>query len=163
MQRRPLLTAIATLSTAGCLDRSSSGPSQDEVPSSDANEGAYAGLEIVSVYPCEVDREFIDYEYVELKNTAESAVSLDGVTVEYTDATSYELSENEVRAGSRVVITSRARTEVTLATGPAVYIRSAGFGQTKDTSVLTGEGTVLLKSPDGTLLDTEQYDTDSCE
>lgn len=158
MRRRSLLSAVAALTTAGCFDRSSSGPPQDAAASSDTDGGEYGGLEITSVYPREVDREYIDYEYVELENTAANAVPLGGVTVEYDDTTSYEFSNLDLEADATVVLASRARTETTLTTAPPVYIRSAEFGQTTDTSVLDGDGTVRLQAPDGTVVDSKRYD-----
>lgn len=159
MHRRTLLLGVPSVVLPGCVGRGSddSTPPEAHAPDRDGEGEWYDGLVVSEVRPREVERDYVDYEYVELSNEASVPIDVSGAELRYGDDASYALPELELEPGASLVVLSRSSEETTLTTDPPVYVRSAGFGPGPETSVLDGTGVVRLASPSGTPIYEKRY------
>lgn len=156
MKRRTLLIAGVGLST-GCLGTY---PNDSDSADTEAkqNDDREDGLIIDDICPREVDRDYIDYEYIGLLNTSECSIQVEGFVVDYGDGNEYELPKLEVIPGARLAVLSRDGENTTLDMAPPAHIRSAAFSDSKKTSVMNGSGEVKLLNRQGDTIDERSYD-----
>lgn len=117
----------------------------------------YEGLRIITIKYSEKQREYIDYEYVEIENQTGSTIDVGRVSIVYNDKNEYTFSELELEPGAKIVVRSKEAQESVLETDPPVYIRSAGFGEDSNTSVMEPPGVLTLKSPSGEVIHEKSY------
>ncbi|MFC4987530.1 lamin tail domain-containing protein [Saliphagus infecundisoli] len=144
-------------------DEGSNGSDKDDGSNGTGrNEDCEGDLIISEIYPDEVERDYISHEYVRLVNDGECAIEVGGFTIDYGNGNEYELSDLEVEPGARIVLRSYGRPDSVLESSPPIYLRSAGFGNSTDTSVMDGSGVVTLRNDDGDVIDEKRYDQDAC-
>jgi hypothetical protein len=162
VNRRTLLASAAVglpAGLSGCLS------TFDGTVASESGETATpdAELRFVGVYPDEVDRDFLDDEYLLVQNVADDAVDASGYVVEYPGDRTYRIEDLALEPGAQLAVLSRSGDDVTLASSPPVYLRYAGFGTESDTSVLGESGTVRLRDDRGTVVAEVSYDDFGCD
>lgn len=157
MRRRPFLLACTTACFGGCLRRDSTTSSPGSGDGPDGDQRDPNGLAITEVYPDEEVRGLIDYEYVRIENVGDASYQLQGVQVLYDDERSYRFDSLRIEPGAVVYLVSRSQDDGRFDTEPPGYVRSAHFGDSPQTSVMEGNGTVTLRTPDGKVLDERRY------
>lgn len=168
MDRRELLaasTAGLAVGIAGCLTTleigSAGGPSENE--STDERNDGRNGLHVVGVYADERDREFIDGEYLALRNSADDALNVSGYRVEYGADHAHRIADLVLESGARLALVSRSGTDSTLLSSPPTYLRYASFDTGSTASVLDESGTVRVKDGDGSLITEVRYEDFGCD
>ncbi len=150
------VAALLAVGGAGCLEssapgnasaRSGSEPGENGTPptnrtgnGTDEDVEGSGDLVVEGVYPEEVDREYIDYEYVEFGNQGSEPLDLAGFTLHYDGDETYAFGDLALEPGASVAVLSRSGDDVTLTSDPPTYLRYAGFGESDDTSVLPDDG-----------------------
>jgi len=161
MDRRYLLRTLGGAGTvifSGCLGR---------LPPDDTGQNDREELEeelrFDTICADEVEREYISYEYLSIKNTAEKSRDISGYTVEYGSGHTYTVSELTLEPGATLSVLSRSGDDTVLVSYPPIYLRFAGLGEGKDTSVLEENGTVFLKNSEGDIVAQEKYENYGCQ
>lgn len=163
MRRRCLLATISGSFLPGCLNGASDtlgAKSGDADKADTTSETCFDGLVLSDVRPREIERAYIDYEYVEVTNTSERPIDVKDVTILYGADHKYAFPDLSLEPGGKAVVLTRAGEETVLATYPPVHILSAGFGEEQQASVLDGSGVVYLESPSGATLYEKYYSED---
>ncbi|WP_207586914.1 hypothetical protein [Halomontanus rarus] len=156
MKRRTLLIAGVGLS-AGCVGTYPNG--SDNADTEEKQNGdCEDGLIIDDICPREVDRDYIDYEYIDLLNTSDCSIQVEGFVVDYGNGNEYELPKLELISGARLAVLSRDGENTTLEMHPPAHIRSAAFDDTNETSVMNGSGEVRILNRQGDTIDERSYD-----
>ncbi|AFK21512.1 lamin tail domain-containing protein (plasmid) [Haloferax mediterranei ATCC 33500] len=118
-------------------------------------------LQSTGVYPDEIEREFISYEYILMENESEHSLDVSGYVIE-SDQT-YRIEELVLEPGARLVLLSRSGDDTTLQSRPPASLRYAGFGFEEDTSVLAENGTIRIRKAQGTLVAAASYESPGCD
>jgi len=129
----------------------------------DTKKTSDADLRVAGVYADEVDREFIDYEYVLLENDSEDSVDVSGYTIEYQSDYTFQLDDLVLESGAQLVIATRVGKDTTLASSPPVYLQYAGFGTGSGTSVLNESGTVRVRNDQGDIISSVDFESFGCD
>ncbi|ELZ06143.1 lamin tail domain-containing protein [Natrialba asiatica] len=170
MQRRDLLalSALGVIGSAGCLaelgrDRASA-PTEDETGTDTDTDTAGADavdVRFAGVYAADRDREFIDGEYLVLRNDASDAVDVSGYVVAYSDDRTYRIADLVLEPGAQFVLASRDGTDATLLSSPPAYLRYAGFDD--ELPVLGDGGTVRVRNAAGARVSAAHYENGGCD
>lgn len=169
MNRRTLLVAAGATSIglSGCQRaeprEGESGP--DESTDEDETEAGLDGaatdgeLRILGVYADEIERPFVDYEYVHLENVAEEPLDVSGYAVDYGSGHAYAIEDLTLEPGAALVVLSRTGENTTLTSSPPIYLRFAGFDWGTDTPVLDENGRVAVSA----VVAEVRYEDDGCD
>lgn len=183
MKRRTVLAgATAALSTplVGCLNGGYSNVPNQQNPAGEddnlTNCGATSGSDnrtgstcdpnndseesVAIQYTCpeEVERKYVDYEYIRIRNMGEDTVDVTGFTVDYGNGNEYTIPELELEEGDFLEIMSRAGEDAWADMAPRIWYYYAGFGDSNQTSVMDGSGTVTFKNQNGEIIDEYAYE-----
>ena len=161
MDRRDLLRALGgsgTMVFAGCMAE----PPPDGTGQSDEEE-LEEGLRFDTVCADEVERTYISYEYLSIENTSDKSQDVSGYTVEYGSHHTYAIEDLTLEPGAVLSVLSRSGNDMVLQSSPPVYLRCAGFGEGKNTSVLGENGTVTLKDSEGAIAAQDDYANCGCQ
>lgn len=162
MKRRTLLVVASTglaTGTSGCL----AGFDRDNESGAVESETTDTELRLAGVYADEVDREFLDYEYVLFKNESDDSVDVSGYSVEYSADHTYEVEGLVLEPGAQLALLSRSGQDTKLTSSPPVYLRYAGFGTGSDTSVLGENGTIRVRDSEEALVVDAHYENFGCD
>lgn len=146
---------------SGCLgdSKESGNPVTGEDESNtDKNGTTDAELRFAGIYADEVDREFIDYEYILLENNSEDSLDTFGYVIEYPSDHRFELSDLTIEAGAQLAVLSREGENTVLESSPPVYLQYAGFNTESDTSVLGKRGTIRVRNAYETIVTSVSYE-----
>ena len=162
MKRRTLLASAAvglSPGLSGCL------ASFDGAVASESAETTTpdSGLRFGGVYPDEVDRDFLDYEYLLVQNVADDAVDTSGYAVEYPGDRTYRIEDLTLEPGAQIAVLTRSGDDATLTSSPPVYLRYAGFGTGSDASVLGESATVHVRDAQGSVVAAVSYENFGCD
>lgn len=162
MKRRTLLASAAVGLSAGL---SGCFASFDGAVASESAETTMPdpGLRFGGVYPDEVDRDFLDDEYVLLRNIADDAVDASGFAVEYPGNRTYRIEDLTLEPGAQLAVLTRSGDDATLTSSPPVYLRYAGFGTGSDASVLGESATVRVRDAQGSVVAEVSYENFGCD
>lgn len=156
MNRRNFLAASTSgifVGLSGCLD-----PLQAATDTTkNETEHCVRSLVLMDVFPREIERDFIDGEYVRLENIATEPVDVTDYVIEYDEGTEFSLPKITMEPGSMMALISRRGEDTTLQSSPPAYLVYASFDDNLETSVMNESGTVNLRAPDETLVDTIRY------
>ncbi|WP_265107895.1 lamin tail domain-containing protein [Halosolutus halophilus] len=169
MNRRKFLTlssvGVAT-GTSGCLTafegRSVSDPDENEAEGTGKGTPD-VGLRFVGVYADEIDREFIDGEYLLLENVSEDSLDVSGYAVEYPSDHTYQMEKLILEPSAQLILLTREGEDATLTSSPPAYLRYAGFDAGSATSVLGVNGTVCVRNTHGSIITDISYDNFGCD
>lgn len=128
MNRRTFLaTSFAGIAfgVGGCLGNSSSD-----------------NLDIVGIYGNDIDRDFLDGEYLLLENSGENSLDISGYVVEYPSGYTHEIENLVLEPGARLALMSREGDDSVLETSPPLYLRFLGA---EPSSLLGESGTVRVR------------------
>lgn len=148
MKRRAFVACLASPALAGCLE-SLPGVSSDD-----------SGLEITGVRHDDSSdyegwAETYKNENVVIKNTADSAINLEGKVLRYDGSHSVALPDIRFVSDAQLIVLSQEGGSAGLNRMPPVHIRSAGFENPE--SVLEHPGTVTLLDESGDTIDQQEY------
>ncbi|GAB3680694.1 hypothetical protein GCM10028857_03760 [Salinarchaeum chitinilyticum] len=146
MRRRTVVAGICSALGAGCTSFTLGSDDVD-----------YSRLEITRVRSDEVERRYIDGEYVQIENLSNGAIELEGVALQFSPTHKHVIEDLELVSGAQLFVLSRSTSPSKLDSDPPVHVRGAGFGDDPKTSVLEAPGTVELHSPNGNLVDKYYY------
>lgn len=146
MRRRTVVAGICAAIGAGCTGFTSGSDDVD-----------YSRLEITRVRSEEVERQYIDNEYVQIENLSNGAIEFEGVTLQFSPTHEHVIGDLKLVSGAQLVVQSRSVSPSKLDSDPPVHIRGAGFGDDPKTSVLEAPGTVELHTPNGDIVDKYYY------
>ena len=168
MNRRDFLSVSfvgISIGISGCPNNRENNTSTEnrDKPDTDTEDTVDAELRFAGVYANEVDREFIDYEYILLVNDSKDSLDVSGYNIEYQFGYMFEIKDLILEPGAQLVIHSRAGEDTTLASSPPVYLHHAGFGTELDTSVLDESGTVRVRNSQGTVISSVDYENFGCD
>lgn len=169
MNRRKFLSlgsAGLVMGISGCFgnSRKNGNPATEEDKSgTDKNGIADVELRFAGVYADEVEREFIDYEYILLKNNSKDSLDISGYVIEYPSDREFKLSNLEIESGAQIAILSREGENTVLESSPPVYLQHAGFNTESDTSVLDKSGTIRVKNTHETIITSVSYENFGCD
>lgn len=146
MRRRTVVAGICAAIGAGCTGFTSGSDDVD-----------YSRLEITRVRSEEVERQYIDNEYVQIENLSNGAIELEGVTLQFSPTHDHVIGDLTLVSGAQLVVLSQSTSPTTLDSDPPVHVHGAGFGDEPKTSVLEAPGTVELHAPNGDIVDKYYY------
>lgn len=183
MKRRSVLavsTVAISTSLVGCLGGGIGANPDEQNPSGEVNDTTDQGpsgesdtkthserdtptdcedtIKFEYACPEEVERKYISYEYLRIRNTGERTVDVTGFTVDYGNGNEYTIPELELEDGDTLEIKSQTGENTRLEMAPPVYIHYAGFGDSNQTSVMDGSGVVKLRNRKGDVIDELSYD-----
>lgn len=168
MNRRDFLSVSfvgISIGISGCPNNRENNTSTEnrDKPDTDTKDTVDAELRFAGVYANEVDREFIDYEYILLVNDSKDSLDVSGYTIEYQFGYMFEIEDLILEPGAQLVIHSRAGEDTTLASSPPVYLQYAGFGTGSGTSVLNESGTVRVRNDQGDIISSVDFESFGCD
>jgi hypothetical protein len=159
MDRRTFLatsSAGVALAVAGCQNvlggNPGSGPETTTAPAD--------GLRIVSVYGQDIDREFVDGEFVVLENTAADSLDLSGYAVEFSAGHTFRFTDLVLEPDARLAVVGRDGQGSVLQMSPPFYLR---YLEPDSGPLLGSSGTVRVRNANDALVADTTYESFGCD
>ncbi|WP_232703554.1 hypothetical protein [Halobacterium wangiae] len=166
MNRRTFLATSSVgiaVGVAGCLDllnQSVDSEQPETTPTNDGAEDTTNGLRIVGVYADDIEREFLDGEYLLMKNTGADSLDVSGYIVEYPTGYSHQITDLVLEAGAQFALMSRDGEDSVFQMSPPLYLRYLAA----DTAPLLGKkGTVRVQDTEDNLVAAVSYEDFGCD
>lgn len=166
MNRRTFLATSSVglaVGFAGCQDRleRSDGSEQPETtPTDNGAEDTATGLRIVGVYADDIDREFLDGEYLLMRNAGTDSLDASGYVVEYPTGYSHQVADLVLEPGAQFALMSREGENSVFHMSPPLYIRYLAA----DTAPLLGKsGTVRVRDAEDEPVAAVSYENFGCD
>ncbi|MFC5279393.1 lamin tail domain-containing protein [Halorubrum rubrum] len=166
MNRRTFLATSCVglaVGIAGCqtlLNRSDDSEQPETTPTDNRAEDTTNGLRIVGVYADDIDREFLDGEYLLMKNTSTDPLDVSGYVVEYPTGYSHQIADLVLEPGAQFALMSRDGEDSVFQMSPPLHLRYLAA----DTAPLLGKrGTVRVRDTENELVATVSYENFGCD
>ncbi|MEF8827349.1 MAG: hypothetical protein V5A27_13565, partial [Halapricum sp.] len=117
-------------------------------------------LRIVGIYGDEVERDFVDGEYIHMENVGADPLDISGYVIEYNTGYTHQIADLVLESGAQLGLMSRDGENSVYQMSPPFYVRYLGA----DTTPLLGEsGTVRVRDPEDDLVATVSYEDFGCD
>lgn len=166
MNRRTFLaTSLVGLAAGigGCqnlINRSDDSGQPETTQTDNRDEDTTNGLRIVGVYADDIDREFLDGEYLLMKNTGTDSFDASGYVVEYPTGYSHQIADLVLEPGAQFALMSRDGENSVFQMNPPLHLRCLPA----DTAPLLGKsGAVRVRDTENDLVATVSYENFGCD
>jgi len=166
MNRRTFLATSSiglTAVVAGCqnLPDRSENPRQSETTSSETEtEDKNNGLRIIGVYADDTERQFLNGEYLLMKNTDSDSLDVSGYVVEYPTGYSHQIANLVLEAGAQLALMSRDGENSVFQTSPPLYIR---YLAADTVPLLDEKGIVRIRDTEDDIVAAVSYKEFGCD
>lgn len=164
-RRTVLVTCSAGIASgvAGCqglLGRNDNPEQPESTPTDDGAEGTANGLRIAGIYAKDIEREFLDGEYLLIENTGTESLDVSGYIVEYPTDYAHQIADLVLEPGAQLALESRDGEDSVFQMSPPLYLRSLGA----DMAPLLGKsGTVRVRDTENDIVATVSYEEFGCD
>lgn len=164
-RRQFLATCSAGISlvVAGCqglIGRNGDSDQPESTSTDEGDEDTTNGLRIIGVYADDVERKFLNGEYVLMKNTGTDSLDISGYVVEYPMGYSHQIADLALESGAQFALKSQDGENSVFQMAPPLYLRYVGA----DTAPLLGKsGTLRVRNAEDDVAAAITYDNFGCD